>query len=237
MSEDKKTNLDELYQDSDKLEFDEKPSKATPQASSISFGKRKPESLKSITTSSSNWKKTKKDDDSTKGEEQLKAEEEEKKELILKIEDACSPDLLGGHEEIMKMRKELKLQTMSLNELKKAWSRIMSINGSDHPRHYIWQVGIVLARKLENILDQYPSFSAPSFASRLEGNPLVRQKMHMWALDKFPHSQIAPEMSLVASVFQEYNSAREFGRQKQKQTEAWGSKQVAEDIQEKFSDL
>ena len=226
------SNLDELYGESGKLELTEKPEK-TPKPSAVL--KRKPESLKLL--QSNTWKKTKKDEEYDKTEEEIKNEEAEKKEYILKIEDACSPDLLGNHEEIVKMRKELKLQTMSLKELKKTWSRIMNINGADHPRHYAWQVGVVLARKLENLLEQYPTFSAPSFASRLESNPLIRQKFHMWALDKFPHTEIAPEMGLAASVFQEYNAAREFGQKKSRQAEIWASKNVSNEIQEKFMDL
>lgn len=224
------SNLDELYGESEKVEVSEKPLKT-------SF-KRKPESLKLLQNNSSNaFKKIKKDEEAYKTGEDLKNEENEKREYILKIEDACSPDLLGNHEEIIKMRKELKLQSMSLAELKKTWNRIMNLNGSDHPRHYIWQVGIVLARKLENILENYPVFSAPSFSSRVESNPLIRQKFHMWALDKFPHSEIVPEMSLAASILQEYNSAREFGQRKQKQTEAWGNKPVSLELQEQFADL
>jgi hypothetical protein len=222
-------NLDELYGESDKVEVSEKPE------SSSKALKRKPESLKLLQANT--WKKPKKEEEYGKSEEEIKKEEADKKEYILKIEDACSPDLLGNNEEIIKMRRELKLQHMSLADLKKTWDRIMNINGADHPRHYAWQVGVVLARKLESILEQYPSFSAPSFASRLEGNPLIRQKFHMWALDKFPHTEIAPEMGLAASVFQEYNAAREFGQRRQKQTEAWGSKPVAVELQEKFADL
>lgn len=224
-------NLDELYGESDKVELSEKAEKLAKPSVAL---KRKPESLKLL--QSNTWKKSK-HVEFEKSEEEIKQEEADKKEYILKIEDACSPDLLGNHEEIIKMRKELKLQSMSLDDLKKTWSRIMNINGADHPRHYAWQVGIVLARKLENLLEVYPTFSAPSFASRLEGNPLIRQKFHMWALDKFSHTEIAPEMGLAASVFQEYNAAREFGQRRQKQTEAWGSKPVAAELQEKFADL
>lgn len=224
------TNLDELFGETDKVELLEKSEKP---AKNSNF-KRKPESLKLL--QGNTWKKSK-PLELEKSEEDLKQEEADKKEYILKIEDACSPDLLGSHEEIVKMRKELKLQSMTLDELKKTWSRIMNINGADHPRHYAWQVGVVLARKLENLLEQYPTFSAPSFASRIEGNPLIRQKFHMWALDKFPHSEIAPEMSLAANVLQEYNAAREFGQRRQKQNEVWANKTVALDLQEKFADL
>jgi hypothetical protein len=228
------SNLDELYGEDNKVELEEKPEKSAKTSSTPAL-KRKPESLKLLQANT--WKKPKKEEEVAKTEEELKVEEAEKKEYILKIEDACSPDLLGNHEEIIKMRRELKLQSMTLSELKKTWSRIMNINGADHPRHYAWQLGIVLARKLENILEAYPTFSAPSFASRIETNPLIRQKFHMWALDKFPHTEIAPHMSLAATVFQEYNAAREFAKRKQQQTEAWGNKAVSQELQDKFADL
>jgi hypothetical protein len=227
MTEEKdSTNLDELY--SDPLPSDDKIKSPAP-----SSGKRKNEVIKI----SAPKKKKPLDEDDMKDEETLKKEEAEKKEYILKIEDACQPDLLGNLEEIQKMRKELKLQTMTLKELKKAWSRIMTINGSDHPRHFIYQMAIGVAKKAENILSAYPQFSAPGFGKRLEQNPLFRQKLHMWALDYFNHTEMTTEMTLAYSVLNEYQQSREVGQKIQQRQEIWGNLKVAKDIEEKFADL
>lgn len=221
MSEEKnKPNLDELYTESAIKDDKSKSSK------------RKAEVVKVVIP-----KKKKTDEEDMKDEETLKKEEAEKKEFIMKIEDACHPDLLGLNEDIQKMRKEMKLQSMSLKELKNAWSRIMSINSSDHPRHYIYHFAIGLAKKAENFLTFYPQFSAPGFAKRLEQNPLIKQKLHMWALDKFDHREMTPEISLAYNILSEYQQARDNGQKLQERQEIWGNLKVSEDIQQEFADL
>jgi len=220
------TNLDDLFKDP--IQTDDKDKKKQTATPSL---KRKNEVIKVSAP------KKKKDEEDDKDEETLKKEESEKKEYIMKIEDACHPDLMGQHEEVQKMRKELKLQTMTLKELKKTWERIMTLNGSDHPRHFIYQTTIGLARKVESVLDAYPWFSAPGFSKRLEANPFFRQKLHMWALDKFDHTMLSTEMTLAYNILNEYQAAREIGQKIQQRQQIWGNLTVSEDILDKFAEL
>jgi len=66
---------------------------------------------------------------------------------------------------------------------------------------------------------------------------LIRQKIHMWELDKFPHQEISPQISLAYSIFNEYTSAREFGQRKAKQNEMWGNQKTPQEVIDQFKDL
>lgn len=236
MEEDKKfEDLDELYKETPLTEEKEKPNKKTPaSANTITLPKRKPEIAKAF---ASTKKLKKEDEDELKSPEDLKKEEQEKKELILKIESACQPDLLGGNDQVQTLRKEMKLNQMSLKDLQNAWGKIMTINGSDHPRHFIYQAAIGIARRAEIFLENYPTFQAPGFSNRLAQNSTFRTKLHMWALDKFAHSELSNEMSLVYNVFNEYQAARDTAQKRQIQQEVWGNQSVSQEIVDKFADL
>jgi hypothetical protein len=235
MEEDKKfEDLDELYKETPLTEEKEKPSKKSAPSSTITLPKRKTEIAKAYAA----VKKLKKDDDDElKTAEELKKEEQDKKELILKIEAACQPDLLGGNDQVLALRKELKLTQMSLKDLQAAWSKIMTINGSDHPRHFIYQAAIGIAKRAEIFLENYPTFQAPGFSNRLAQNSTFRTKLHMWSLDKFAHSELSNEMSLVYNIFNEYQSARDTAQRRQLQQEVWGNQTVSQEIVDKFADL
>jgi hypothetical protein len=224
-----KPNLNELYEDQIKEE-DIKSKTKQPY-----IPKRKSETLKILHAPSKRSKKVESDSDDD--EENKKKEEAQKREYILKIENACQPDLLGKSEEVTKLRKELKLQTMSLKELKKTWQRILAINGCDHPRHFIYDMTLGVAKKAELILNQYPQWSAPGFSNRLQQNQTFRQKMHIWALDKFPHTEISTEMSMIYNIFQEYQQARAVGAVREEKQKVWNETKVADEIVAKFSDL
>lgn len=238
MEDDKKfDDLEELYKDSPLTEDKDKPTKkqsSPAAASTITVPKRKSDAIKNFSLPKKNKKE---DDEVLKSPEELKKEETEKKELILKIEAACQPDLLGSNEKVQALRKEVKLNHLGLKELKNLWAKIMTINGSDHPRHFIYQAAIGIAKRAEVFLEQYPMFSAPGFSKRLEQNPLFRTKLHMWALDKFDHSELSNEMSLLYNILNEYQAAREMGQKQQIQQQVWGNQTVSQEIVDKFADL
>jgi hypothetical protein len=235
MEDEKKfDDLEELYKETPLIEDKEKNTKKqTSPSTNVPVPKRKADSLKNFNVP----KKKKEEEDILKTPEEIKKEEQEKKELVLKIEAACHPELLGSNEQVVSLRKEVKLNQLGLKELKALWSKIMTINGSDHPRHFIYQAAIGIARRAEVFLEQYPMLSAPGFSKRLEQNPLFKTKLHMWALDKFDHSELSNELSLLYNILNEYQAAREVGQKKQMQQEIWGNQTVSQDIVEKFADL
>lgn len=155
----------------------------------------------------------------------------------MKIQDAFSPDLMGELEEMKVMKKELHLQKMSLDDLEKTWKRIMHLNGSDHPRHFIYELSIGLAKKVESLAENYPMFKAPGFAKNLANNQLFKQKLHMWALDRFDHTESSTEMTLAFNVLNEYQQARQTNQQISDQRELWGNMKVPEELIDQFSDL
>lgn len=235
MEDDKKIDdLEELYKDTLETEEKEKPIKKNGTANGIQFPKRKQEIAKAF---SSVKKLKKEEEDEYKTPEELKKEEQEKKELILKIEAACQPELLGENEQVKALRKELKLNQASLKDLQAVWTKILTINGSDHPRHFIYQAAIGIAKRAEIFLEQYPSFQAPGFSNRLAQNSSFRTKLHMWALDKFAHSELSNEMSLVYNIFSEYQTARDTAQRRQIQQQVWGNQTVSQEIVDKFADL
>jgi len=227
MSQQKKSsNLDELYQESNDIEVKDKSSSGL-------------EKRKNTTIKFSAPKKSKKtdEDDVIKDEETLKKEEVKKREFILKIQDAFSPELMGELEEMKIMKKDLHLQKMSLDELEKTWKRIMHLNGSDHPRHFIYELTIGLAKKVESLAESYPMFKAPGFAKNLANNHLFKQKLHMWSLDRFDHTESSTEMTLAFNVLNEYQQARQNSQQINEQRELWGNMKVSEELIDQFSNL
>lgn len=216
-----KTDLSELY--NDKLEFDESDKQTT---------KRKALEPKST----SYGKKVKKVDFEEKDEATLKKEEALRRELILKIEDALQPDLLGELPEVQKL-KSLKLHTLKLEDLKQVWQQIIDINGSNHPRHMIYHMVINGARKVEQLLQPYTMLRAPGFADNLEKNKEFKQKLHMWALDKFEHNATSSEMSILYSAAKEYLDAKSTASQLEEGRELWGNLKVADELVDQFSDL
>ena len=120
-----------------------------------------------------------------------------------------------------KLRKSAKLTSMNLKELKKTWRRLTQLVGIDHPRHFLYQGVLEAAKTAEMISKQYPNYYAPGLGERVEKDHGFRKKLHMWALDKFNHSNYGGEMALLLNLASNYKAARDEGQRLKARTEAW----------------
>jgi hypothetical protein len=127
--------------------------------------------------------------------------------------------------------------SLKLDEIKQVWQQILDINGSNHPRHMIYHMVINGAKKIEQLLQPYPMLKAPKFGENLEKNREFKQKLHMWALDKFEHNNTSSEMSILYCAAKEYLDAKTNSSQLEEGRELWGNLKVADEIVDQFSDL
>jgi hypothetical protein len=177
-----------------------------------------------------------KDEKEKREREKKEKEESEKREYIKKIKSALSDDLMGGFEELAKYKNK-KYVNMSLKEIKAIWQEIYDLSGDGHPRHAIYKGFILAARKVEQVLMQYPDYKAPGLADKIEKDKELKLSIHMTALDMLSHNSSSGVIGTAYKIWGDYEEVRAHVVQDHNNRTKWFDLDVPVDIQEKYKNL